>query len=340
MTTSAPTILRVSASLFCLTVLGALGAGCTASTDDPPAEAEASEDALTAREGYAKLPPLNGDVYVSVAVSGKKAFLGDNFRTLRVYDLATRKITKTYGERIPTDSLSVSGNTLAVCGERQVDSDRPSGDIFGSTDSHFEINLLDAKTLAKKRTVSLNLEPYLSTLRDQIRDKPNLRCRIDGSTITVSFSQQKLKHEVVSFPVPSADAVYDFRTIPGATRIAVTPSAGTREGTVSSFTTSAAGLTLASGGWGIRRLAPNARSLTSLRDVGREHIVDVAASGAALFAADHDGALLVLDDATGRELARVEIPDWVEGLAMADGYVVVIGREGIFVQKDTWSRAR
>jgi hypothetical protein len=313
--------------------------GCAAPDGEDDA-ALGGEDALTAREGYKKLPPLSGDVYVSVAVSGRTAFLGDNARTLRAYDLQTQRVTRTLGEHLPTDSLSVSGTTLAVCGEREVDMPGSGGGIFPASALHFEVNLLDTRTLAKKRTVSLNVEAYLDTTGDQLRDKPELHCSLDGDKLTVSFSQDKLKHEIVTFPVPAADLTADFRTIPGATRVTVTPAAGAREGTVSGFTQSPAGITIAAGGWGIRRLAPGARSLTSLRGANRETFVDVAARGGALFAAKHEGALLVLDDTTGRELATFPIADYVEDLALADGYVVVLGREGILVKKDTWSRAR
>jgi hypothetical protein len=321
-------------ALVCLSLATATATGCAATTDDEAAGA--TDEALSAREGYKKLPPLGSDVYVSVAVSGKTAFLGDNFRTLRAYDLTTQRVTRTLRERVPTDSLSVSGNTLIACGETEVDV--PGGtSIFGETALHYQVTVFDARTLTKKQTLLFDIESVLDETQDQIRDKPNMACKLDGSTVSIGFAQEKLKDELVSFPLPAGDVKTDFRTIPGATRVTISPVAD-RNNTVIGFTQSAAGITFAAGGYGIRRLAPGARSYASLRDVEREHIVDLAARGGTLFAANHSGSLLVLDEATGREKANIAIPDWIEGVALADGYVVVIGREGILVQKDTWSR--
>lgn len=325
------------ASFLALTLATFAAAGCAAETDAE--EATSSEEALRAREGYARLPALDGAVYVSVAVSGRTAFVGDNDRTLRAWDLGTSRVTKTVADRTrPVDHLAASGGTLAACGERD---DQPDGwaAVYGQSDRHYVVTLLDARTLVKKREIALRLQPYLETAASSgFIDLPSMSCGLDeaAGTVTVSFAHGKLADEVVTFPIPAADTKVDFRAIPGATRTKLS-DARDRDTTVKAVASSPNGITFAAGGWGVRRLAPGARAYTTLRAQPREHIVDVAVRKGVLFAADHQGALLALDDATGRELGKVAVGDWLEGVALADGYVVVVGRQGLQVVKDVWS---
>jgi hypothetical protein len=310
-------------------------AACSAESAEP---APASQDAdFTAREGYAKVENARGGVYVSVAVSGKRAFLGDNRSAIDIVDLSKMKKTGTIEGRIPSEALSVAGDVLAACGDRD---DQPLGwdALYGASDRNYIITLLDAKTGEKKREISLRLQRYLeSGARGGFIDLPSMSCQLsaDAKRISVSFSQAHLEDEIVTFDLPSEPVSYDFRDIPGATRVSVGTS---RDNTIKGFSQSDRGLTYAAGGWGLRRLAPGASAYATLRDEGREHYVGVVEQGEHLFAADHDGALRVLDAESGAAVDALEVDDWVEGVTLSGGLVVVVAREGLFVARDRWTR--
>ena len=310
---------------------------CAAPTGEGGSEPASQDADFTAREGYAAIDNARGGVYVSVAVSGKRAFLGDNRSAIDIVDLSKMKKTGTVEGRIPSESLSVAGNVLVACGDRD---DQPLGwdALYGASDRNYIITVLDAKTGAKKREIALRLQRYLeSSTRGGFIDLPSMSCQLsaDAKRITVSFSQAQLEDEIVSFDLPSEPVSYDFTDIPGATRVRV---GSVRENTINGFSESERGLTYAAGGYGVRRVAPGASSFATIRDEGREHMVGVAERADRLFAADHGGALRVLDADSGAELEALEIDDWLEGVTWSNGLVVVVGRGGLFVARDRWTR--
>jgi hypothetical protein len=317
-------------------LLAALGLGCApADGDAPPA---ASEEDFTARPGYWPIRNERGGVYVSVAVADGRAFLGDNRRGIDVVDLATMKKTGTLDGRIPADSLSASGELLAACGDRD---DRPLSweSLTKGPDRSYVITLLDPRSGEIEREITLRLQPHLDTLNEALIDRPSLSCALDASsnTITISFSHRKLDDEIVTFQVPEESARYDFRDIPGATRTKVT---GAGPNTIKAFSVSERGVTYAAGGYGIRRIARGAQdaAFTTVRDEGREHMVGVVERGDRLFAADHDGALRVLDAGSGAQVEVVPVEDWVEGVTIAGDSVLVVARGGLLVARNRWTR--
>ncbi len=325
--------------LLAIFTMTALAAGCTSETagEDGPGGEATDESDFTSREGYAALRNPRGGVYVSVAAYGKRAFLGDNQRGIDIVDLTTMKPAGTIAGKIPADSLSVAGRTLAACGDRD---DQPLNwdAVYGASDRNYIITLIDARTGAKKIEIALRLQKYLeSSSSSGFIDLPNMACTLapDGKSISVSFAQAKLQDEVVTFPLPAASISYDFREIPGATRVKVGTSA---DNTVTGFSSGPLGLTYAAGGYGLRRIAPNQTAPRSLRDQDREHLLGLMERGDRLFTVNHDGALLVLDAQSGATVASVDVPDWLEGVAFAGSYVLAVGRAGLMVTKDRWAR--
>ena len=315
-----------------LITASALTAGCS-SEDAGTITAQDSD--LTAREGYTALDNPRGGVYVSAAVAGGRVFVGDNRAAIDVFDLATMNRALTVEGRVPSGSLSASGELVAACGDRD---DQPLGweAAYGTSDRNYVITILDARSGAVKFEVALGLQRYLATSSDGLVDLPSMSCRLDAAagTIAVSFSHPKLADEIVTFPLPTEDARHDFREIPGATRVAV--GDGAARNTIKSFSSGPSGITYAAGGYGLRRVASSSSAPITLRDEGREHMVGVDERGGRLFAADHGGALLVLES-DGALVESVPVADWVEGVALAPGYVVVVGRSGLLVTKDRWS---
>lgn len=318
-------------------ISSALALGACAAPATEEGSTASAEEAFTAREGYTALANPRGGVYVSVAVSGRYAYVGDNRAAIDVVDLTTGRRKKTLEGRTPADALSVSGGLLAACGERD---DQPLGwdAYYGARQRNYVVTIFDARTGKKQREIVLELQKHLDAgASGGFVDLPSLSCAIDAEagTLSVAFSQKNLPHELVTLPLPAGDARYDFRDIPTATRVRLGAS---RDNTVKAFTTSARGVTWAAGGWGVRRVASGRATVSTLRDEGREHMVGLVERGHVLFAADHDGALRVVDADTGAAIAAVEIDDWLEGVAVSGELVVVVGREGLFVTKDRWSR--
>jgi hypothetical protein len=310
-----------------------LAGGCAPA--DEPSPAVASED-LTAREGYRPIENARGGVWVSMAVTHGKAYLGDNRKGIDILDPATMHKTGTVEGRVPADSLSASGDLLVACGDRD---DRPLGwDSYSrGPDRNYVITVLDPRTGTRKYEVKLALQPYLSSSASNgFIDLPSMACRVDAETgtVSVSFSHKTLADELVTFALPPGEASHDFRDVPGAMR---TPISGDGPNTIKDFSAGPRGLTFAAGGWGIRRVAAGGGAFRTLRDEGREHMVGVVESGDRLLAADHDGALRVLDADSGAEIEAVDVDDWVEALTASGGYVFVVGRKGVLVVRDRWS---
>lgn len=311
-----------------------LASGCAA----PSVEAESSAASeLTAREGYTPIQNTRGGVYVSVAVHGARAYVGDNRDSIDVIDLASMRKTGSLDGRIPSESLSVSGDVLVACGMRD---DQPLGwdPTVGAEDhNNYVLSFFDARTGRKDKEIRLRLARYLATsTTGELIDLPNMGCRYDAAThrVGVAFGHSKLEDEVVTFEVPSSSKTFDFRDIPGATRISL--GRGANDNTVNAFSMSERGLTYAAGGYGIKRLATGASRATTLHSAGREHYVDLTEKGDVVYAVDHNGALRLLNADTGAELEAISIDDWLHGVAISAGYVVVIGRSGVFVTRDRW----
>ncbi|MCW5835015.1 MAG: hypothetical protein KIS78_21625 [Labilithrix sp.] len=324
--------LATGALVTALLTACAFTAGCS---PEERGTTTAQDSDLTAREGYTAIDNPRGGVYVSATVAGGRVFVGDNRATIDVFDLATMSRSLTVEGRVPADSLSASGDLVAACGDRN---DQPLGweAVYGAADRHYVITLLDARSGKRKFEIALGLQRYLESSSDGIIDLPSMSCRLDADagTVSVSFSHPKLTDEIVTFPLPSEDARHDFREIPGAARVAV--GDGAARNTIKSFSSGPNGVTYAAGGYGLRRVAPPSSAPITLRDEDREHMVGVDERGGRLFAADHGGALLVLES-DGALVESVPVDDWVEGVALAPGYVVVVGRGGLLVTKDRWS---
>ncbi len=314
-----------------LLAVGIAGAGCAADA----AEAVTGDDeVITSRDGYRALPLAHG-VYQSVAVVGDVAFVGDNYRTIHLVDLGRVTKTGTLPQRIVNDSLTTSGGKVIACGLRD---DSPL-DPFGTTpaDRSYVLTVIDGATKAVEGEVKLKVERFLRTNPSRgFVNLPKLSCRFDEAAkrMTVTFSQEELGRELVTFPMPALGSSFDFETIPSATRVAL--DAGTSSDVVIGATTSDAGITYAAGGYGLRRLAPGARRATSLRAERGEHMVDVVIRDGRIYAVDHNGALVIADEDTGRTIERVAIPDALHAIALTPQHVVVMGRQGIFVAKDRW----
>ncbi|NOU32888.1 MAG: hypothetical protein HOO96_33705 [Polyangiaceae bacterium] len=320
--------------LAALIVSALLATGCTADAGDDSTPMGGSEDDLTLRAGYKSLRTARDQaVYTGIAVDGQSAYLASNDRTIDVVSLKTLKRTKTFS-RIAAEALSFDGGKLVACGMRD---DSPAGwpaPPSGGMANNYVVSFLDPSSGAVGKEIVLKLETYLGTSSsDGFVDLPNMSCKVSGGTITIGFAQEKLQHEIVSFEAPRADkSVFDFREIPGATRTKV--GKARRDRTITGFAISAQnGLTLAAGGYGIDRVV-GATTKELRKAEPREHFVDLwDGGGATLLAVDNDGALLTLDAKTGKTLETTEIPDWLEGVTVRDGFAFVAGRKGIFIKK-------
>ena len=287
------------------------------------------------REGYKRLRPDNSSaVYSGIAVNGTTAYLASNDRTIDVINLKTMTKSKTF-TKIEAEHLAFDNGKLIACGMRD---DAPLGFPEPPTNgmaNNYVVSFIDPTSGHVNQEVILKLEEYLGTSStDGFIDLPNMSCNVSNGRITVSFAQEKLQHEIVSFAVPSASKTFDFRTITGATRIKV--GAPRRNRTISGFAYSSQhGYTLAAGGYGLDRLDTQTAPVRELGAAGqREWWVDLVDNGGAtMLAVDLDGLVLKLDAKTGATLATAEVPDWLEGITVSNGYAFVAGRHGIFVQK-------
>jgi hypothetical protein len=319
-----------------LVFFASTGIGCAAEATSADGSVTGDDQEITSRDTY-KAIPIENAVYQSLAVVGDVAFVGDNNRTIDLVDLKRLKKTGTLPGRIVNDSMTASGGKVIACGLRD---DSPI-DPFDDTPAErsYVLTVIDAATKAVEGEVKLGIEGLLRSNPSRgFVNLPDLSCRFDAAanTMSVTFSQEELGREVTTFPMPALGTSVDYQAIPGATRTKL--DAGTDRDTVIAAATSDSGITYAAGGYGLRRLAPGQTKATSLRDEGREHMVDLQIRSGRIYAVDHNGALVVADEATGETVERVEIPDYLHAIALTPTHVVVIGRGGIFVAKDRWRR--
>ena len=277
-------------------------------------------------------------VYQSVAVVGDVAFVGHNRRGIDLVDLNLRRKTGRVAGQVVADAMTSMGRKVVACGLRD---DAPIDPMSLFTDvpadRRYVLTVIDAATKKVEGEVKLGLERLLSSRPPGFHDLPDLSCRFDASAkvMVVTFSGDELGQRQVAFKMPAVGASLDFENIPGA--ITTNLSTGS-EDTLKASASSEHGITYAAGGHGLRRLAPSATRATALRSEGREWMADLAIRNGSIYAVDHDGGLVIAEDATGKTVERVEIPDLLHAITLTPTHVVVVGRGGIFLAKDRWGR--
>lgn len=300
--------------------------------DSDPASAE---QGITAADGFRAIAPSRG-LYQSLAIVGDRAFLGTNERAVDLVDTNTMRKTGSVPGRIVADTLTASDDKVFACGLRD---DSPA-DPFGGTpaDRNYVITIIDAVAARVDGEIRIGMERFLKTNPSAgFVNLPDMACRFEPRTrtMTVSFAQDELGRELVTFALPAPGATVDWSAIPGAQRTAIDTDGSD---TVKAVVVDDTGLTYAAGGAGLRRQPPGATRAATLRQEPREHLVDLAIEDGLVYAVDHSRALVVAQADTGATVERVAIPDFLHAVALAPEHVLVLGRGGLFVAKRRWSR--
>jgi hypothetical protein len=324
---------RTLAFVMAGTLLGAV-AGC-AGHDPDPAAADSDFTGGKATPGFKTLSAQWGGAKASdLAVQDASAYVGLGLSGLAIMDLATLKTTKTvtrddHGKLLVADTVQVIDGDLMVAGIRD---ESPLDPFRGGAQDAFVITFLDRATGTVKKQVLIDVMSTVSRPGDAFFDVPRMAATVSGGRIHVMVAHAKAK-KVFSLAIPDARE----------TRLVLADLLGTR-----AFTIGEAGKDIAVHAGAAYVPEPDGRDngfvervdlatgATSKVGAGLGYPVGVAFGGRAMFVANHESALFVLDAVSGAKLAQIAVPDWVTAVTSDKDNVYVATWTGIFIAKNEW----
>ncbi|MEZ4443056.1 MAG: hypothetical protein R3B72_28430 [Polyangiaceae bacterium] len=294
---------------------------------------------LTVDTGYHTIQSDADRPYSAIAVDGeaRRAYLGRGIRGIDVVDLGSMQvvdqITDLPGDdwRLDIQGIDVEGGELIVWGQRD---DRPpvdASDLFESPPWEASFVVMGLSEDGSEALWSVELDLRDAVLEDSaFVQLPNVDAQVSGDTITVSFSHINQPDRLFRFDRPAFQASYDMldADIPGVLDYSTVDYAKgiwPRE--------SGEGLLVAAASRVWQVTSDEATPFSE--DVS--YAVDVREQDGLVYVADHDTGLRVFDAATATPIATLEVDDYIEDIDLADGYVFLAGREGIFVAEQIWS---
>lgn len=269
-----------------------------------------------------------------LAVRGGTAYVGLGTGGVAVMSLATLKTTKTiarddHEKLLVADTVQVVGDELMVAGIRD---ESPLDPYRGGAQDAFVITFLDRASGAVNKQLLVDVMSTVSRPGDSLFDLPRMAATVDGGRIHVMVAHAKAK-KVFSLPIPSAKE----------TKLVLADLLG-----AGAFTIGDAGKDIAVHGGAAYVPEPEGRSNGFVQRVdlatgatrkvgaGLGYPVGVAFGGRAMFVANHESALFVVDADSGATLRQIAVPDWVTAVTSDDDNVYVATWTGIFIAKNEW----
>jgi hypothetical protein len=325
--------LRTLAVVLAGSVLATV-AGCAGESAEPAA-ADSDFTGGKAKPGFKELSrEWGGAKAVDLAVRDSTAYVGLGISGLAVMDLATLKTTRTvtrdaHDKLLVADTVQVVDDELMVAGLRN---DAPLDPYRGGAQDNFAITFLDRATGAVNKQLLVDVMSTVTTPGDSLFDLPRMAATVDGGRIHIMVAHAKAK-KVLSIPIPSARE----------TKLVLSDLLG-----AGAFAIGDAGKDIAVHGGAAYVPEPDGRSngfvqrvdlatgATTKVGAGLGYPVGVSFGGRAMFVANHESALFVLDADSGATLRQIAVPDWVTAVTSDKDNVYVATWTGIFIAKNEW----